>query len=148
MGSVAIWKTRASRAARVLSGALCVVALTGCGTEDFKNEPRPARPETLTGVIRKDKVTISPNRFGAGPIELTISNQTHEAHTVTLEGERLRERVGPVNPLDTATIQASPEPGTYEVRAGSFEAQPEEIQPATLDVGAKRQDSSDDLLLP
>ncbi|MDQ3586745.1 MAG: hypothetical protein M3375_00095 [Actinomycetota bacterium] len=148
MGSVAIWKTRASRAASVFSGTVCVVALAGCGSEEFRNEPRPARPETLTGVISKDKVTISPNRFGAGPIELTISNQTDEAHTVTLEGGRLRERVGPVNPLDTATIQASPGPGRYEVRAGSFEAVPEEIQPATLDVGERRQDSNDDLLLP
>jgi len=67
---------------------------------------------------------------------------------VTLEGESLRERVGPINPLDTATIQASPEPGNYEVRAGSPEAVPEEIQPAALDVGDKRGDSNDELLLP
>lgn len=137
-----------SRAASLFSGTLCIVALTGCGSEELENEPRPPRPETLSGVIRKDKVTISPNRFGAGPIELTISNQTAEAHTVTLEGERLRERVGPINPLDTATIQASPEPGRYEVRAGLSEALGEEIQPATLDVGEKRQDSNDELLMP
>jgi len=148
MASVAIWKARRRRAASFVLGALCVVALASCGSEDFKNEPRPPRPETLTGVIRKDKVTISPNRLGAGPIELTISNQTDEAHTVTLEGESLRERVGPINPLDTATIQASPEPGNYEVRAGSPEAVPEEIQPAALDVGDKRGDSNDELLLP
>jgi len=148
MGSVAIRKTRASRAAGFLLGTFCLVALAGCGSEDFKNEPRPSRTETITGVIRKDKVSIQPNRLGAGPIELTISNQTDEAHTVTLEGERLRERVGPINPLDTATIQASPEPGKYEVRAGSSEAVPDEIQPATLAVGEKRGDSNDELLLP
>ncbi len=148
MVSVAIRKTHGSRAASLVSGTLCVVVLAGCGSEDFKNEPRPPRPETLTGVIRKDKVTISPDRFGAGPIELTISNQTDEAHTVTLEGGRLRERVGPINPLDTATIQASLEPGNYELRAGSFEAVPEAIQPARLDVGHKRANSNDELLLP
>lgn len=148
MESGAIRKTRGRRAATVASGTLCVVLLASCGSEDFKNDPRPPRSETLTGVIRKDKVTIQPNRFGAGPIELTISNQTDEAHTVTLEGVRLRERVGPINPLDTATIQASPQPGSYEVRAGSAEALPEEIQPATLDVGDKRGDSNDQLLLP
>lgn len=148
MGSVGIRKRRGSRAASFLCGALCVVAVTGCGSEEFKNDPRPPRPETLTGVIRKDKVSVQPDRFGAGPIELTISNQTDEAHTVTLEGERLRERVGPINPLDTATIQTDPGPGTYEVRAGSAEAVLEEIEPAILRVGEKRQDSNDELLLP
>ncbi len=148
MESAAIRKTRGSRAASLVSGTLCVVVLVGCGSEDFKNEPRPPRSETLTGVIRKDRVTISPNRFGAGPIELTISNQTAEAHTVTLEGGRLRERVGPINPLDTATIQASLGSGSYEVRAGSPEAVPGAIQPAALDVGDKRPNSNDELLLP
>lgn len=140
--------TRASLAASLVSGTLCVVALAGCGSEDFRNEPRPPRPEALTGVIRKDAVTISDNRLGAGPIELTISNQTDEAHTVTLEGGRLRERVGPINPLDTATIRASLGPGSYEVRAGSAEALTEAIEPAPLDVGDKRANSNDELLLP
>ena len=143
-----IRKPRARRAAIFLCGALCLTLFAGCGSEAFKNEPRPPRPETLTGVIRKDRVSIQPDRLGAGPIEITISNQTDEAHTVTLEGERLRERVGPINPLDTATIQASPDPGTYEVRAGSSEAVLEEIQPATLDVGEKRQNSNNEILVP
>ena len=136
------------RAASLVAGTLCVVALAGCGDDDFKNKPRPAAALELTGVIQKDKVTVSPSSFGAGPVLLTISNQTKEAHTVTLEGESLRERVGPINPLDTATIQANVESGTYEVRAGSSQAVVEEIQPAELDVGESRGDSNDQLLLP
>ncbi len=136
------------RAASLVAGTLCVVALVGCGDDDFKNRPRPAAALELTGVIQKDKVTVSPSSFGAGPVLLTISNQTKEAHTVTLEGESLRERVGPINPLDTATIQANVESGTYEVRAGSSQAVVEEIQPAELDVGESRGDSNDQLLLP
>jgi hypothetical protein len=125
-----------------------LVGLVGCGGGDFKNEPRPPVAEDLTAVIQKDKVTVSPNRIGAGPIVITISNQTGDAHTVTLEGERTRERVGPINPLDTATIQATVDPGTYEVRAGSDVAVPREIQPATLEVGEKRSDSSNQVLQP
>ena len=136
------------RAASLVAGTLCVVALASCGDDDFKNNPRPAAALELTGVIQKDKVTVSPNSFGAGPVLLTISNQTKEAHTVTLEGESLRERVGPINPLDTATIQANVESGTYEVRAGSSQAVVEEIEPAQLDVGESRGDSNDQLLLP
>lgn len=135
-------------AASLLAGALCLVVLAGCGSEEFKNNPRPATALEITGVIQKDKVTISPDQFGAGPILLTISNQTKEAHTVTLEGESLRERVGPINPLDTATIQAKVDSGTYEVRAGSSQAVAQEIQPAELDVGESRGDSNDQLLQP
>lgn len=136
------------RAASLVAGVMCVVVLGSCGDDDFKNRPRPASALELTGVIQKDKVTVSPNSFGAGPVLLTISNQTKAAHTVTLEGESLRERVGPINPLDTATIQANVESGTYEVRAGSSQAVVEEIQPAELDVGESRGDSNDQLLQP
>jgi hypothetical protein len=148
MGFVAIRTTRVTRAVSLFAGALCVIVLAGCGGEDFKNKPRPASALELTGVIQKDKVTISPDQFGAGPILLTISNQTKEAHTVTLEGESLRERVGPINPLDTATIQANVGSGTYEVRAGSSQAVTQEIEPAELNVGDSRGDSNDQLLQP
>ena len=145
---MAIRTTRVRGVTSLLAGALCLFVLAGCGSEDFKNNPRPATPLEITGVIQKDKVTISPDQFGAGPILLTISNQTKEAHTVTLEGESLRERVGPINPLDTATIQAKVNSGTYEVRAGSSQAVTQEIQPAELDVGESRGDSNDQLLQP
>jgi hypothetical protein len=145
---VAIRTMRVTRVVSLFAAVLCVAVLAGCGSEDFKNNPRPATALEITGVIQKDKVTISPDQFGAGPILLTISNQTKEAHTVTLEGESLRERVGPINPLDTATIQANVDTGTYEVRAGSSQAVAQEIQPAELDVGESRGDSSDQLLQP
>ena len=105
-------------------------------------------PVDLTGVIQQNKVTVSPNRVGAGPIIITISNQTKDAHTVTLEGERVKERVGPINPLDTATIQSTLVPGDYEVRAGSSVAVPKEIAPATLRIGRARPNSNNRLLLP
>jgi len=105
-------------------------------------------PVDLTGVIQQNKVTVSPNRVGAGPIIITISNQTKDAHTVTLEGERVKEQVGPINPLDTATIQKTLVPGDYEVRAGSSVAVPKEIAPATLRIGRARPNSNNRLLLP
>jgi len=148
MGFVAIRNTRVIRAASFVAGTLCVALLVSCGSEEFENKPRPASALELTGVIQKDKVTVSPSSFGAGPVLLTISNQTKAAHTVTLEGESLRERVGPINPLDTATIQANIATGTYEVRAGSSQAVVQEIQPAELDVGESRGDSNDQLQVP
>ena len=123
--------------------------VAGCGGDDFERKPRPPVPIELTGVIQEDKVTVSPSRnIGAGPFVITISNQTDAEHTVTLEGETVRERVGPINPLDTATIQKTLRPGSYEVRAGSEVAVPTEIAPADLVVGPERESSSNDTLLP
>ena len=130
----------------LLGGAAGVAA--GCGGEDFENKPRPAAAVTLTGVVQDRGVTVSPNNRGAGPFLITISNQTDQAHTLTLEGDSVKETVGPVQPQDTATIQATLEPGTYEVRAGSAQAVAAEIPPAELTVGTARDSSADELLLP
>ena len=122
--------------------------LAGCGGEDFKNEARAPIREALTGVIQDDAVTVSPSKLGAGPVEITISNQTDAAHSITLEGDSIVEREGPVAPGDTATIQKTLEPGSYQVKAGSTKAVVKEIRPAVLRIGKERQNSNNDLLLP
>jgi hypothetical protein len=132
---------------------LCALglALAGCGGDDFKNDPRPPVPKQLTGVITEQEVTISPDALGAGPVVITISNQTKASHTVTLEssgGGTIREQVGPINPLDTATIQRTLAPGQYTVKAGSEQAVRREIAPATLKIGQPRKSGSGQLLLP
>ena len=70
-------------------------------------------------MITEQKVTVSPNELGAGPVVITVSNQTEAPHTLTLEsadGGTIREQVGPINPLDTATLQRTLTPGTYTVK--------------------------------
>jgi hypothetical protein len=128
--------------------AIAAAIVAGCGEDDFKNEARAPVREALTGVIQDDKVTVSPSKLGAGPVEITISNQTKADHTITLEGESIVERQGPVQPGDTATIQKTLRPGSYEVKAGSTKAVPREIRPAVLTIGKERKDSNNDLLLP
>jgi len=132
--------------ALLLTGA--AGAFVGCGGEDFANEPRPPAPENLDGVVQATGVTVSPNRRGAGPFVITISNQTDEARTLTVEGDSVEETVGPVQPMDTATIQVTLEQGRYEVRAGSARAVAKEIPPAQLTIGPPRASSADQLLLP
>ena len=130
--------------------ALAVVAalVAGCGEDDFKNEARAPVRVALTGVIHDDEVTVSPSKVGAGPVEITISNQTDRERTITLEGESITEKQGPVQPGDTATIQKTLGPGSYEVRAGSEKAVRTEIQPAVLEIGKRRKNSNNELLLP
>ena len=128
--------------------ALAVVLLAGCGGHDFKNEARaPIRLE-LSGVIQDDEVTVSPSKIGAGPVAITISNQTDVPHSITLEGSSTIERAGPIPPNDTATIQKTLEPGSYEVKAGSEKAVKKEIRPAVLQIGKSRKNSNNDVLLP
>jgi len=135
---------------RTVAAAVAVtLALAGCGGgEDFANKPRPPVPLQLTGVITKQKVTISPNKVGAGPVVITVSNQTGQSRTLTLDGNGIQERVGPINPLDTAQLQKTLKPGRYKVTAGSEQATPTSIQPATLLIGKERPSGSDKVLLP
>ena len=127
------------------------LALAACGEDDFENEARPPVPVQRTGVITEEKVTVSPKEVGAGPVVITVSNQTDASHTVTLEssdGGTIREQVGPINPLDTATLQRTLDTGSYTVSAGSEAAVAREITPATLTIGEARKSGSDELLLP
>jgi hypothetical protein len=103
----------------------------------------------LSGVITDKEVTVSPDRVGAGPIIIIISNQTQKAHTVKLEGPGGTEgaQAGPINPLDTAKLQLTTEEGKYTVSAGS-RAATDSIKPATLEIGPKRASSSNQVLLP
>jgi hypothetical protein len=132
-----------------VGAAAAAILVAGCGGSDFKNEARPAVTLQLSGVIAKDKVTVSPSRnLGAGPFAITISNQTDQRHTVKIEGGSITEPPQPVDPGDTLTIKRTLDPGTYELSAGSEQAVPKEIQPATLKIGAERADSNSDVMLP
>jgi len=132
-----------------VASAAATIALVGCGSgEDFANDPRPPVPLQLTGVITKQKVTISPNKVGAGPVVITVSNQTPTSRTLTLDGNGIQERVGPINPLDTAQLQKTLKPGRYTVTAGSEKATSSAIRPATLLIGKERASGSDKVLLP
>ena len=145
--------TRGARRRAAAAAVLATLGLSACGGDDFENERRPAVPLSITGVITDQQVDISPDDFGAGPIALTISNQTGESHRVTLEGTaedgtEINEVTGPINPQDTATIQQSLPPGEYEVIANSDGVLQPEIRPGEITVGPDRPSASDELELP
>jgi hypothetical protein len=136
------------RRVAVVSAALAV-ALAGCGGgEDFANKPRPPVPVQLTGVITKQKLTISPNKVGAGPVVITVANQSGQKRMLTLDGNGIQESVGPINPLDTAQLQKTLKPGRYTVKVGSEAATAKTIGSATLLIGRERPSASDKVLLP
>ena len=140
-GQTLVTKTRLLIAVVLVSG--CV----GCG-EDFENEPRSPVPVELTAVIQPGGVNVSPDEVGGGPISITISNQTDMAHTVMLVGSTVEEKVGPINPQDTATIQKTVTQGRYELRANPDGPGAGRISPGELRVGRARNPSNDRILLP
>ncbi len=137
------------RAALLLAGS-AALAVAGCGDDDdYANTPRPAAPIVVTAAITGDGVTVSPAKFGAGPISVIVSNQTETSQQVTLEtadtstGPGLTQSTGPINPRDTATLRADVAEGEYElsVAAGAIKA-------AKISVGAARPSAQNELLQP
>jgi hypothetical protein len=146
-------KVRASRArARIAVGALSAATfVAACGEQDdYKNEPRPPEPIVVAAAISGEKVSVSPRGFGAGPVTLIVSNQTDDAQKVTLETDEIggtqagvRQRTGPINPGDTASIKADLRTGTYRVAVEG-----NGIQAAAVRVGRSRPSSQNELLQP
>lgn len=132
-----------------LAALLAAAAVAGCGDdEDYKNEPRPPRTIVLTASISEDEVNVSPARFGAGPVNLIITNLTRSAQRVTFRSNAggagaFEQTTGPINPGDAATVEADVPEGSATVRVGASG-----IKAATVEVGPKRKSSQDELLLP
>jgi hypothetical protein len=130
--------------------ALGSVFVTGCGDDgdDYANEPRPPAPVVVSAAITDRGVSVSPERLGAGPVTLIVANLTDMAHELTLEtneiggsGGGIRQSTGPINPGDSAQLQADLVSGAYEVAVDGQ-------TPTPLRVGAPRPSAQDQLLQP
>ncbi len=141
---------RRDRFAAVVLGAVALIA-AGCGEDDdYKNEPRPPAPIVVSASIGESKVSVSPKKFGAGPITLIVTNQTQSAQELTLEtdeiggsGPGIQQETGPISPGDTASLKADLRQGTYRVAVKS-----RGIAEAALDVGKPRESAQNELLQP
>lgn len=136
---------------RAALAAACGTALVaaGCGSDKtYKNDPRPPTTIVITAAILPDKVSVSPSEFGAGPISLTIANETDASQRISIVRQvngqpQANEQTGPINPHDTATLKADVEEGTYEIRVES-----DGIAPASVAVGPQRESAQNELLQP
>jgi len=134
---------------------------SGCGTgSPYANNPRPPVPIVVTAEISNSKVSVSPDRFGAGPIQLVVTNQDTESHQLTLENNQIGGSTagievtsGPINPQGTASLNAGDTqhpltPGTYSVHVGPPGQPSGQIAAATLHVGPSRPSGQNQLLEP
>lgn len=143
------------RASAFACALIAAGALTSCGSDDgekYANAQRPPRPIVISASINDDSVSVSPKKFGAGPITLVISNQSTASQQVTLETEddpggsgpgAKAIETGPINPRETASVKGDVDEGTYTLHVSG-----DEIRAARVTVGAKRPSSQNDLLQP
>ncbi len=137
--------------AATAAAVVLAAALAGCGDDDdFANMPRPPAPIVVSAAITEEGVSVSPATFGAGTVNLIVTNQTDASQRVTLRsqeladgGQKLEQSTGPINPGDTASLKADLDQGTYVLSAGR-----RSIEPAIVDVGAARESAQDRLLQP
>jgi hypothetical protein len=140
-----------------LRGLACVGAgallLGGCGSKsDYKNNPRPPAPINVTALISPKSVSVSPARFGAGPIVVIVANQSDASQEVTFQnssGAGAKPSKSDVsqstliNPGDTGTLKLNVTQGAYQVKVGN-----QDIRPATVTVGPRRASAQNQLLEP
>jgi hypothetical protein len=139
-------RIRAQRRRALPMLALCGAALlaSSCGSNDDRNANRPPVPINISIQLGAQKVTVSPAKFGAGPITLLVANQSGASQTLTIDGPRVRQSVGPINPEDTATLKVTVQPGQYTVATDESAG----LRPARLAVGPERASGQNTLLLP
>jgi hypothetical protein len=156
--------TRNRVAPAVALVAVLGLSTAGCGSgAHYANKDRPPIPIVITAEISHGRVSVSPDRFGSGPIELVVTNQDTLSHQLTLETNQIGGTgaspaqgagcpalacVGPINPQDTASLKADPPEGTYSVHVGPPGQQGSGIAPATLHVGPPRPTAQNQLLQP
>ena len=139
---------------RTVSAAIgAVVLVAGCGSDtSYKNNPRPPSPITVTASISDKAVSVSPSRFGAGPITLVVTNQTGRSRELVLRSEQqagsgktglAAQDTGPINPQGTASLKADLRQGSYSVRVRDGA-----VRPASLTVGRPRKSAQNELLQP
>jgi hypothetical protein len=136
------------RAMLVGAGGVLALAAAGCGsTSSYKNEPRPPSPIVVSASISDQQVSVSPDHFGAGPIDLVITNQSSKAQRLVLEphGQRAGQKTAtaPIDPTNTAELKADVAEGRYSIRVSGTG-----IHSATLRVGHERPSAQNKLLQP
>jgi hypothetical protein len=127
------WRTNAA----ALAVVVLPFAASACGgNEERTSNLRAPTPINVSVVIGDNEITASPTKFGAGPIVLITSNQSTASHTLTIEGPRVKQSVGPISPQDTT--------GEHTLTTDGSQT----IQPARLNVGAKRPSAQSKLQQP
>jgi hypothetical protein len=115
---------------------------TGCGRDDFKNDPRPPVPAEVAVKIANSGVGVSPREFGAGLVNFTIANLTERPGTLAISGP-VDADSNEIPPGAAETLKVQMKTGTYEASVSGIA-----VRPFSFTVGPERPSAQNDLLLP
>jgi hypothetical protein len=135
----------------VLAAAALAAGASACGAdEERENALRPPAPINVTAAIDAERVRVSPQSFGAGPVVIVISNQSGTPQEVTFETDEIdgdaggiRRSTGPIAARGTGTLKVDPREGSYMLAAST-----RGIRPARVAVSAPRESAQDRLDVP
>jgi hypothetical protein len=124
------------------SALLAALLVSGCGRDDFENEPRPPVPAEVAVKIADSGVGISPREFGAGLVNFTIANLTERPGTLAISGP-VDADSNEIPPGAAETLKVQIRTGTYEASVNGIA-----VRPFNFTVGPERPSAQNDLLLP
>jgi hypothetical protein len=132
--------------------AAIAAGLGGCGGGDGErsNALRPPTPINVTAAIDDTEVRVSPPTFGSGPVVFIVSNQSGVPQQLTFETDEIggdtggiRRTTRRIEPRSTGELKVDPPEGTYRLIASSGD-----VNPASIEVSARRPSAQGELLLP
>ena len=124
------------------SALLVALIVTGCGRDDFENDPRPPIPAEVAVKIADSGVGVSPKVFGAGLVNFTIANLTDRPGTLAIHGP-VDADSNEIPPGAAETLKVQVKSGTYEASVSGIA-----VRPFSFTVGPERPSAKNDLLLP
>jgi hypothetical protein len=133
---------RRGRAMLVASAVLAGLIATGCGRDDFENDPRPPVPAEVSVKIAQSGVGVSPREFGAGLVNFTIANLTDAPGALAISGP-VDADSDEIQPGAAETLKVDMRSGTYEASVSGIA-----VRPFSFTVGPERPSGQNDLLLP
>jgi hypothetical protein len=125
-----------------VAALVAVMAVAGCGRNDFENNPRPPIPAEVSVKIAPDGVVVSPKEFGAGLVNFTAANLTNQTGSLAIHGP-VDANSDELAPGDTQTIKVQAESGSYEASVDGIG-----VRPFSFTIGPERPSGQNDLLLP
>lgn len=142
--------------------AVTALGLSACGSAGSRSasSPPPPDPVVLSALVGANRLSISPQRVGAGPVLLTVTNQGRRAAALMLSrAGRSVARTAPINPQGAIQIKVDLTRGRYRLAiaqhgAGTHRTDAERSRGpapaagALLTVGRRRASSANDVLGP
>ena len=98
----------------------------------------------MSASVNSQQVRVSPDKFGAGIVDITIANLSDSPVRFSVSGPKTKKAsTVEIPPGAPDSLKLNLGEGTYQASAGSSK-----IKPATIKVGPKRPSSQNKLLLP